>query len=535
MPSWKPFWTDEVTIENGGRYPLLLNRFHDHLEEYLIKGIVSVTDRLRYISYCCWAIGDIEINDNCSNYSAFLEAFRRREGALAIGTYLLQPITALGNYTIYGERVMSGTVQGSKPTQNTSFKVLPSNELGAYSQYYKGTIQNWGLTFVDENGIVHLTELGKELYKIMDGFYESSEYYKKYKGKNIVPTEVLIDWAAVNQYDNITDSSHKKERDFFKSVIFHLDTRQTSDGRRDTFTIYLECFNELVKNNGDFNENQLRNILYYQKYIDRDGMIRNITLPSYLENTRFIWMIYEIHDYFGWWISEYLRTFLKLLSYNPQGLSIKEIIESVSQDSFNTTVENYLVDEQDYFNMLFGDFHDSVCSANISRDWLFEDELCYDSWENKLSSFSEVSAGMLIMFCLLNQRYMQIRNDSRYLNIRLNLSEDFWAKDILEIMDALRGKNIKEVLELILYQFVIRQHNNAMYEKRDIRRCWFTLNGNKYQHHADSNSIWRPAKHRNICNFLYDMGITRIIEDSLVLTEEGLALHNRLKDEFYEE
>ena len=48
---WTPSWSDTVKIESGGKYPLLLNRFHDHLEKFLIKGIVSTTDRLIYLKY----------------------------------------------------------------------------------------------------------------------------------------------------------------------------------------------------------------------------------------------------------------------------------------------------------------------------------------------------------------------------------------------------------------------------------------------------------------------------------------------------
>ena len=81
---------NDAEDESGGRYPLLLNRFHDHMEGLLIKGIVSLTDRLRYISYCCWAIGDIEKTCRLDNYSEFVEAFRRRENALALGLYLLK-------------------------------------------------------------------------------------------------------------------------------------------------------------------------------------------------------------------------------------------------------------------------------------------------------------------------------------------------------------------------------------------------------------------------------------------------------------
>ena len=244
MQSWNLFWTDEVVIENGGRYPLLLNRFHDHLEEYLIKGIVSITDRLRYVSYCCWAIGDIESNLKCTRYFEFAEAFRRRESALAVGTYLLKPSTKVRNYTLYGSNYMSGKVEHVSSAYDTSFSVLPSNDLGAYGQYYKGSLQNWGLTETTEDGIIHLTELGNELYEIMDSTYQGNEYYSSYKGKRKVPGSVLIEWGRINQYDNIRNKNIKNEREFFKKIIFHLDKKNVHDGRRDTLMIYLECIIE---------------------------------------------------------------------------------------------------------------------------------------------------------------------------------------------------------------------------------------------------------------------------------------------------
>ena len=74
-----------------------------------------------------------------------------------------------------------------------------------------------------------------------------------------------------------------------------------------------------------------------------------------------------------------------------------------------------------------------------------------------------------------------------------------------------------------------------MYEKRDLRRCWFTMSGDKYQYQADSSSIWRPAKHNIICNFLFDMGLISVTEGTFILTQEGRELYFRLKEEYYEE
>ena len=176
-------WSDTIKIESGGRYPLLLNRFHDHLENFLIKGIVSTTDYLRYISYCCWVIGDIEKNCDCNTYEEFVEDFRRRENALAIGLMLLN-INNEDSETIkvYGKNTINNIVDSSNKNYNCSFKLMKSANLGAYELYYKGTIFNWGLVWQDENGVIRLTESGKEIYNILEGYYGKSQYYLNYKG-----------------------------------------------------------------------------------------------------------------------------------------------------------------------------------------------------------------------------------------------------------------------------------------------------------------------------------------------------------------
>lgn len=534
MVEWKPFWTDEVIIEKGGRYPLLLNRFHDHLEDYLIKGIVSVTDRLRYISYCCWIIGDIQNNIKPERYPDFVEAFRRREGALAIGTRLLEPKTVMGNYTTYGRDVMRGVVEEVNCDYKTSFKILPSNELGAYGQYYKGTMQNWGLTFVNEDGIVQLTDLGFKLYLIMDSIYEDSEYYKNHKGENEVPGKVLIKWAELNEYDNITDDLHINERKFYREVIFHLDTKSVIDGRRDTFAMYLECIEKLETSNCIFNEEYLNDIFFYLKYEGVNKNIINFNFSIDVENTRFIWEIYEMHAHFRWWISEYFRMFLRLLLGSSEGLTIEEVFNCINIEEFNDLIFDYTNIEKNYYEMNFGAFLDYMNEVYNTDEFLWESWLTFNSREGEIYGFSQVAAGLIMMIALFNKRYEHIKIDSRYINVKMKLSEDYSFSSVLDICEGLQGKSILEVLELLLRQFVIRQHNSAMYEKHDLRRCWFTVSGEKYLYQADASSIWRPAKHNIICNFLFDMGLAVPTEDSFVLSDEGKEFYKFLKDEYYE-
>ena len=531
MTNWAPFWTDEVTIENGGRYPLLLNRFHDHMEEYLIKGIVSITDRLRYVSYCCWVIGDIEYSLKCKHYYEFSEAFRRREAALAVGTYLLKPTTKIGNYTIYGRDYMRGRVDDIARTYNTSFSVLPSNELGAYGQYYKGSLQNWGLTEITNDGIVHLTELGKKLYAIMDDTYKNCSYYKDYKGKKLVPGDVLVEWGSINQYDNITDNNHLKERNFFKNILFHMDRKNVPDGRRDTLMIYLDCIAEAERKHHNFDAQMVRSVMYYKKYVNVKGEIVEFNVSNFLQDTLYYWKIYHAHTYFRWWIEEYFKMFLRIIKMSPNGYSLSEVVNLVKAQVFNIAINKVTGKILDYYNMVFIDFVESIGAYSKQSEYLFEE---YISINSESDSISHTSANMLMILATIYQEWIIMRQDSRYINIRMNYTDDFWFKDIMERIECYKNFSIQEVLYDILEYFIIPRHNMAMYEKRDLRRCWFTKSGDKYQYQSDSTSIWSDGKYRIIYNFLYDMGITNVIDNTIILTNEGKILYKDLRENYYE-
>lgn len=530
MSDWTPFWTEEVKIENGGRYPLLLNRFHNHLEDYLIKGIVSITDRLRYISYCCWIIGDIEHSLTINNYYEFEEAFRRRESALAIGSYILKPETKLGNYVIYGRDYMRGRVEGADMIYSTSFSVLPSNPLGAYGQYYKGTLQNWGITYIDNNGIVRLTNLGKELYEIMEIKYQESEYYVHYKGEELVPGKVLLQWAEINSFDNIRDKYHIEERNYYKRTLFHLESKETDDFRRDTLAIYLECIIEAEKKSIVFDERFISSIFYYQMYMRKDEIL-TFKPSSFLKDASFYWMVYEMHVYFQWWISNLFRDFLNALKRSNIGLSADEVIELIDSDMFNRQVYKYLDTQRGYYELKYQEFTRCIVGFNDSKLQLLEESIAYDD----IDRLSENCANMLMTLSLLYNKYLNIKEDIRFVNILLHLSEDYWFKEIFEIMDLLNDMKIKEVLKIILTRFVIQKHDNAMYEKRDLRRCWFTKSGEKYIFQADANIEWRSAKHDKICNFLFDMKLIDVKSNSFVISSEGKELYKELIENYYEE
>ena len=510
---WKPEWTSEVKIESGGRYPLGLNRFHDGLEDYLIKGIVLAANRLRYYTCCCWIIGDIEVNETCNTYEEFVEAFRKRENALALGLYLIQP-----EYGVPGSDAISKIINGEKDEYDCTFHLMQSNELGAYGLYYAGSMYDWGLTQTDEKGIKKLTNLGKDIYAIHDEYYRkiNPEYYVEYKGKTRVPTSVLSQWGDVNDFDNIVE--HGKEREFYQRILFRLDHRTATDLRRDTLLIFLHSINHCAQHHVGFTEGTLQDIHYYQSFYDNEHeVVYSIDMPNALDDALTYWRLYEGHVYFRGWISRYFDVFLKYLKSNDDGKTIDDFLDTINTNQFNETIGYFSGISHNYLDGEMGKIVSLIPEHSILNSPLSESNITLD--EEK-ENFSEVLAKSIIVMSGLYKKFKDVRSKIYYQELQEKLAGDLWF-DVFFQLPSFEKMIVSDFLKVMLKKYIVNQHDLIMFEKRDLRRCWFTIENQLYFHQADLSLIWRPAKFQTIMHFLEDLNFIEYDEEYVSLTDEG--------------
>jgi len=521
-----PQWTTQTKIEGGGRYALGLNGFHDGLEEILIKGIIAAANRLRHITYCCWAIGDIENNVRCEDYAQFVDAFTLRENALALGFSLTKP-----DHTVYGSTVTSRIVKETARDYDCSFRLMQSNELGAYGLYYAGTIYNWGLTATDDKGIPQLTPSGKKLYDIIDKKYRqiSPDYYRRYKGKKKVPTAALSEWAEINNYNNIREERHTDEREFFKTTIFRLDKKETLDYRRATFALVMECIDQCAGKQTLFTEDILRNIHYYGHYCDDSGRVRKFIVPKYLDDVNFYWCIYEGHVYFRGWLSKYFQAFLDHLKSCSNGSTIDDFFDQIDPKEFNGTIKYFFGKAKNYYDAQMASILDFFSQPSSFQDNASEEALKQDYQFNSLSG---LLAKFVLVMANLYAKFKTTRSDRRYQYLAVNLSSDL-SLDVLYSFVNLERMPVREFLKIMLKRHIINQHDNIMIEKKDLRRSWFTTENNRYYHQADESILWRQAKYDTIMNFLTDLKLIKDSNGLWSLSGEGNKLYSLLKKDYF--
>jgi hypothetical protein len=524
--NWRPAWSKVEKIESGGRYPLGLNRFHNGLEDLLIKSITELANRLRYITYYCWAIGDChETNENL-NYRDFVNTFCRIENALAVGIHLLQP-----DYSYNGKDNPNVRSALEQKECNLDFQLMQSNHLGAFGLYYVGSMQNFGLVEINTAGVYSLTPKGKELYEIYKKYLlkKHPEYYRKYKGKEIVPSKVLLEWGKTNDLGNINEDLCIEERNFYKSLLFHLDKKQVVDYRRHTLCLFLESINQCQLSKTSFSEDILRTINYYGYYFANNKSKHKFDLPDYLSDAYYYWTIYEGHGYFRGWLERYFQVFLEFLKSEDKGATFEEFFNTIDHKEFNTAIRGYSGENKDYFKHSLDEIFNlykkpSPLESPISEESLLQNE--------KTDNKNTVLAKFVLTMVSIVVKFEKYRHDDKFLFIQNQRIGDLWF-DRLYFMPSLKKMTVGDFLKKCLKDYIIRQHDLIMFEKHDLRRCWFTKEQDKYFFQAEVTPIWRPAKYRTLLNFLRDMNLIEQSDGQFRLTAEGRSLYGTLKKEYF--
>lgn len=526
---WQPSWTEEVKIESGGRYPLGLNRFHNGLETFLIKGIVYTANRLRYLTYYCWIIGDIQKSVKCDQYSDFVETFRLRENALALGLYLHEP-----EYGVVGSNALGHIVDKDVREYECDFNLMQSHQLGGYGLYYSGTADSLGLIQINEKGILELSGSGEKIYQIHLKKIRNSKYFKYYKGKKKVPTEVLFEWGDINDLDNIRLNNNSDEREFYKSIIFRLDQKKPSDLRRESFSYFLECILQCNKTHTVFNEDVLRNTHYYSQHYNEQDVIYEIHPPAYFKDSQFYWKIYEGHAYFRWWLSKYFQQFLSYLKLNEQGATIDDFLNNINQEEFNKVVSHFCRKKGDFFNHPANKIFSIIKIAQKTADICSEENIYRDIDFNSLEG---TIAKCVLTFINLFIAFKDLRNDKRFRHVEVNLIDDLWFGRLFYDFPNIQKISVKEFIKKVLGRYIIAQHDLILLEKNDLRRCWFTTEktgkDEKFYFQADASLIFRPAKYETIMDYLYDLKLIEDKNNLIQLTEEGISLYEKLKNEYF--
>jgi hypothetical protein len=336
-----PKWTKKVITEMTGRDPLGLSRVSSIITDYLLTGIITTTDRARYYSFYCWALWHIENEEKPSKYQIFVDEFRKREAAMALATIANNPATS----PVGVEATRMEFDRGSEKREfNCDFRVLPSNPLGGYGQYYSGSLYELGLTYRPEDGIDRVTSGTAE---ILAGLFHTSidktPYIKNkcFKNRHLSLND-LQKAKTFLTLDALSEPFAKEERQKLREIFLGLNEKMSHDRtilRRNTLSQILYIIFEYERYDIHPNSKEIDWYIVYPTYYY--GILRTkndksipYKCPEIFSICRSLWRQYCLQQFLSQAIEILLFSVLQLVGNESSGLTIDEIISNLLQPDF---------------------------------------------------------------------------------------------------------------------------------------------------------------------------------------------------------
>lgn len=536
-----PMWTKRVATEMTGRDPLGLSRVGDMIKDFLLSGINTNNTRARYYSFYVWALWHIEHEENVRGDSEFTAAFRRREAAMAVATVAQDYTTSPIGVKAVRPRYESGIETG---VFNCDFKVLPSNTLGGYGQYYSGSLNRLGLTHRPENSHDLVTPGAAEnLAAAFQSTINHTPYIRKqlFKGANI-PKADLLNSAAEFTLDALSQRFCREERQRLIEVFFSLNDNNSFIPRRDSLALILHTATGYEEHGispeasrGNILDEYLLYSLYYGVLWLDDKVVPH-RVPEPLAFCRDMWGQFCLHQFLTLALEGLLCSVLEVVAADLGGLTLEASVASITTPEFYATLADATGNDCPSPRDLLAAFDvcdvpDETKSRRLRKKLMpthglsEAQALC---WEVCGAPF-EVARSVLLLATLYG-KWRGAGEELAFSYISTRASQDLWAGSILPSLDCWLNEELtwEEALREIIEVFILSQHDRVMYEKAKLDSCWLQRVAGRIVKEQDYEPMWRSSRHWNAIRILRDLDLVRLSDEQVVsVTTQGRKVLNQ--------
>jgi len=514
-----PRWTKRVSIEEGGRDPLGLSRVSAMITDFLLQGIITQTYRARYYSFYCWVIWHIEKEEQPKSYEQFAAALQRRDTFFALASYQHNP-----NSAPVGVRVVSSRLPAAKQSGEVScnFRVLPSSPLGAFGQYYAGSIYELGLTSRDDQGIYHVSPAGEHLGQAFEDSIRDTPYIRKklYLDRSIA----WIEFAKTAAKFNLDYLAHStRERDLLTTLFFSESLR--SDRalmRRSSLCLLMTVINAYKEAGVAIKDGDVWELVYAPYYYGQlqfpKGKNRRLELPQTEKTCVDFWQYFCLHQFVTQALENLLAGVLDLLSGELSGMSNQEICRQLTSDAFLKKLQEIHgtsckrpYDLLRHLGITAPDPTPSICKQNQVHY-----DLSHPSSESKIldqepNSAYDRTALAVSLLAILYAKWGGLATDvSRYVSANAGIELHFAT--LRPLVEAWLDKDNSwaSAIEPILANLIFDQHDRIMYEKGKLESCWLHRTEGKIFKDQDYFPSYRSPRANNSVSILTDLGLLTI-------------------------
>lgn len=541
-----PMWTKRVAANTGGRDPLGLSRVAFLITDFLLSGIITTTDRARYYSFYCWALWHIEREEKPKTDREFVAAFRRREAAMALATVAHNPATSPVGVLAVAPQLEKGKAEGFF---NCDFKVLPSNPLGGYGQYYAGSLYHLGLYHRPENSFDTVTEgIAEELAEAYHAAVERSPYIKKqlYREAHI-PAIDLEKSKEFLTLDALSNSFAATERAKLIDIFFGFSNQPADQAtvlRRHTLTLLLHAIGEHERQGiypdgskpATLDEYLLYAFYYGVLWLDEADETFPYKAPETLTFCREVWRQFCLHQFLAQAIELLLCGVLELLSVEVSGLTSDEIVARLARPEFTNALEELTgkscARPCDLLKALgIKGVPDAATSETLQKRLLPTHALS----EAQILGFSYtdphgMAAQGVLLLAVLYGKWRGVSTDHAFAYVATHARQELWMGTVLPYLDSWADESTtwQVALQDIIEPFICKQHDRIMYEKGKLESCWLERREGRIIKVQDYDPVWRSSRHLNAVRIMRDLGLVRFgDENELSLMARGKKILER--------
>jgi hypothetical protein len=532
-----PRWTKRVSIEEGSRDPLGLSRVSGMVTDFLLQGIITQTYRARYSSFYCWAIWHIDTEETPTQYERFAAAFQRRDTLFTLASLEANP-----NSSPVGVRIAEGRLQVAKQKQEVTcnFRVLPSNALGAFGQYYTGSIYELGLTSRDEEGIYHVSASGEALARAFHETILDSPYIKKKLFlDNSLSWKDFVKTAASFNLDGLGHSL--KERDLLTKLFFSEDLR--SDRalmRKSSLALLMYILNAYKAAGLTLEYRQTWEFVYAPYYYGHLELSRTKTrrleFPPPERTCAEYWQYFCLHQFLTQALENLLTAVLDEVSGELSGLTVQELCSRLSSEDFLKELQEiHGVNCKAPRDLMLGlglaspQSVPALCRKNQKTF-----NLTHPSSESRVLDRRPTGAGAraavaVSLLAMLYAKWGGLNTEvTRAVSSRAG--RELHAEFVLPLLSDWFGTKAtwSQVLEPLVSKLILEQHDRIMYEKGKLD-SWLHRTEGRIIKDQDYLPSYRSPRTDNSVSILTDLGLLAKDSDKqLKVTVRGNALLQRV-------
>lgn len=540
-PRLIPQWTKRVKMDMGGRDPLGLSRVSHLITDSLLQGIITTTDRARYYSFFCWAAWHTQ-QGKPRRYQDFVDGMRRREAVTALATLLHDAETSLAG--IEATKDWKSRSEG-KDEYSCDFRVLPSSVLGAYSQYYAGSMAELGLILPLSNGTDSVTEEKGELLARLhhEAISKTPYIQKKLYGKLRIPKDVLDNSSVFLSLDALDESFARNERAALIDLMFGREDNPTEGTlrRRQTLALILNTVTQCQRHSIEIRTAEASDPLdlrlvfqpYYYEKLKGDGRrLFSYEYPGNLSECLALWRQFCLHQYFIQALEIILCCVLELIGAEPQGLGLGEVVDRLVTGQFLKRLKTMIGKPCDSpKNLMKGMQIESIPNRSFCYERRKSIGTNHALSEEAILSGGQAEPGVMaadaiVLLAVLYAKWRSASDDKGIRTISEHAGNELWAWTFFNEMDGWLGAaDWKDLLRELVRDHILRRHDQTMYLKRRLDSCWLHQHEGRLVKDQDYEPAWRSSRHKSALSILNDLGLLNINQNNVVtITREGQKL-----------